>query len=174
MLNWIDTKLGRCPLCMRSAFRSAIALAGVSVVLVLLGSHRLLLATATISAAAAALVWMAHLAAFAMRGVRAANRADQRMNARRRAVLAFGRSFVLAAAMTGLPPSVFAQVMTCSDGCRRFRGTSDCYPCCSTCNQKKVQGCNNANKGNPDGYNKCIESASREFAACNNMCKAAH
>ena len=115
----LDAHLGRCSKCMRQAFLVMLGATSLALVLPLVTNLPAVLIARHIAAAAALILWLSHLAAFALRAAAAAHPHQPK----RRYALLFARNLLVVAASTAVPLSAaFAQVP-----CRCSSGMKCCY-----------------------------------------------
>jgi hypothetical protein len=104
---------------MRQAFLAMLGASGLALVLPLVTNEPAILIASDIAAAAAVILWLSHLAAFALRAAAAAHSHQPK----RRYALMFVRNLLVVAASTAVPLSAaFAQVP-----CRCSSGMKCCY-----------------------------------------------
>ncbi|MCX7360630.1 MAG: hypothetical protein NTV97_01880 [Alphaproteobacteria bacterium] len=139
-----------------------LATAALALVLPMLAPPPALLAACRAVALAAFCLWLAHVAAFALRA------APPDTDAHRRSMLAFGRGLLLAAAATALPVHGAWAAIPCGDHCNRLK-RDDCFTCCSCGNRKDIRACKSFK--NPDKYNDCVKKATTSLANCQKSCK---
>ena len=147
-----------------------LATTAVALVLPMLAPPPALLAACRAVALAASCLWLAHVAALALRATAPdADARDIPSAARRRSLLAFGRGLLLAAAATALPVHSGAWAATpCGDHCNRLK-RDDCFTCCSCGNRKDVRACKSFKS--PDKYNECVKKATTSLGNCQKSCK---
>lgn len=169
-IGWAAANLGRCPHCMRKALLFMLAAVAAALALPMLDGPPALVAACRAVALASLCLWLAHVAAFALRA--ATSDADGQQipsAARRRSLLAFGRGLLLAAAATALPMNSDAwAAIPCGDHCNRLK-RDDCFTCCSCGNRKDIRACKKFTK--PDQYNDCVKKATTSLANCQKSCK---
>ena len=150
-----DAYLGRCPHCMKIAFRAfLIALLLAIWVLFAIPSKPILIAL-LVMAGSFALLWIAHLTAFGIRTVttKSNKQTDAQSNERRRAMGLFVKAIAFAAAATAVPRLSSAADCNCAPPlkcCWNFRASDFvCAPsdanCCAGNNPwycPKGQDCN--------------------------------
>jgi energy-converting hydrogenase Eha subunit E len=117
--NAVDRHLGRCSRCMRQAFLVMLGTMGLALGLPLITDMPAALLASEIAAAGAAILWLSHLTAFALRSAAAASPHQPK----RRYALAFVRDLLVVAAATAVPlRAAFAQ-----KACRCGSGMKCCY-----------------------------------------------
>jgi hypothetical protein len=115
----LDAHLGRCSKCMRQAFLFMLVAVGLAFVLPLITSVPAVLIASEFAAAGAAILWLSHLTAFAIRSAAVAHQHQPK----RRYALAFVRDLLVIAAATAVPlRAAFAQ-----RACRCSSGMKCCY-----------------------------------------------
>jgi hypothetical protein len=117
--NAADRHVGRCSRCMRQGFLVMLGTMGLALVLPLITGLPAALLASEIAAAGAAILWLSHLTAFALRSAAAASRHQPK----RRYALAFVRNLLMVAAATAVPlHAAFAR-----KACRCGSGMKCCY-----------------------------------------------
>jgi hypothetical protein len=157
----LRTKLGRCPRCMRQSFFFVISTWGLVHVTTLVTISPLVRTSATVIAVTATGVWLSHLAAYALRATRHLHTATEAvmgrniitalsLHPRRQFVLAFSKSFLVAATAAALPiGAVFAQSKL-----------QQCLTCCAS----RLSACGNDGKCNTL-YQNCASSCNSQGEA---------
>jgi hypothetical protein len=152
----LRAKLGRCPRCMRQSFFFMLGTWGLVLVTTLVTISPLVLTLATVIAVTATGLWLSHLTAFSLRAMRSVSTSDGEMagrNAvttlspqpRRQFVLAFSKSFLLAATAAALPfGAAFAQskMQQCLTCCASRLNACGNTGSCNTLYQNCVSSCN--------------------------------
>ena len=115
----LDAHLGRCSKCMRQAFLVMLGASLLALALPVMTNAPAVLIASYIAAAAAVILWLSHLAAFALRAGAAAHPHQPK----RRYALMFVRNLLVVAASTAVPLSAAFARVPC--GCRS--GMKCCY-----------------------------------------------
>ena len=160
----LDTKLGRCPRCMRQSFMAAFAAWGLVLAISLVASKPVFMPVVL-----AAALWLAHLATFARRAALTARRASPSQApalSRRQFLPIFVRVFVAAALLTALPAGMRALADDPCDACDK--GAAYCFQCCSCKHDNSIAGC--ANVPDPDKRRNCYDQAATDWCNCNCDC----
>jgi hypothetical protein len=154
----LNAKLGRCPKCMRQSFVFMLGTWGLVLVMTLVTISPLVLTLSKVIAVTATGLWLSHLTAFAFRATRSAATArgevmrrnvvtDLSHQPRRHFILAFSKSFLLAATAAALPiGAVFAQSKM-----------QQCLTCCAS----RLNACGNAGNCNTL-YQNCVSSCNSQ------------
>ena len=124
----IGTKLGRCPRCMKTSFLVAAAAWALALAIASMPTPQPIGILVWVVSAACTMLWIGHLAAFATRAKRGAFRKagdEARIRGksaaamvrwpRRRFVLTFAKTFLVAALATSFPLKLMAQSCSCSE-----------------------------------------------------------
>jgi hypothetical protein len=127
----LDDHLGRCSKCMRQAFLFMLGASLLALAVPLATNAPAVLIASDIAAAAAVILWLSHLAAFAFRAAAAAHP----HRPKRRYALMFVRNLLVVAASTAVPLSAaFARVPCgCTSGmkcCYNYDGSD--YVCAAS------------------------------------------
>lgn len=122
----LDRHLGRCPKCMRQSFLAAAAAWGLAATLWLVNAMGIVMLAAMAAALGATLLWLAHLAAYAVRAARAT--ADAPLESRRRFASNLLKAAGAMAIITALPGTALA------DNCCDCSKCSSQQVCCKTAN----------------------------------------
>ncbi len=166
----LGPKLGHCPKCMRQSFLVMLVAWGVTGVLAVAAAGVGLAGASAVAAGCLTLLWLGHVAAFALRSARNGNvrrgignggaaPPESPVGPRRRFMLAFVRSAAFAATATAFPyGSVFAATCRCSGSTPKCCWSYDakyyvCAPrdavCCG--HPKNPWFCNSDQSCNGDG-----------------------
>ncbi len=169
MRTFLDAHLGRCPRCMRQSFVFMLGAWGLALALPFATSSPTPAVASAIAAASLTLLWLGHLAAFAlraagngapaMRGMTGApSPSDSPVQPRRRFMLAFTKAAAFAALATAFPlGTVFAQTCPCAAPlkcCFSFDAKYyDCAPSDAMCcgHPTNPWHCNSGSSCNGDG-----------------------
>ena len=126
LMRWLDRKIGRCPKCMKTAFRLAVASWVLAIVAALVDAPALLPA-ALVLALLLSLNWLIHIVCYAARMTYAKYRTEQNLRrlvapsadapwpSRRRVLISFSKGLAFAAMATAVSYR-FAMAQSCSCG----------------------------------------------------------
>jgi hypothetical protein len=157
----LNTNLGRCPRCIRQSFVVMLGTWGMVLVMTLATASSPALILSKVIAVGSTGLWLAHLAAFAIRATRSPTTArdevlgrnvvtDPSPQPRRHFILAFSKSFLLAASAAALPiGAALAQSKM-----------QQCLTCCAT----RLDACGNNGKCNTL-YQNCVSSCNSQGAS---------
>ena len=157
----LNANLGRCPRCMRQSFVFMLGTWGLVLVITMVTISPLVLTLATVFAVGATGLWLSHLTAFALRAIRSASTSGGKvmgrnvvnnlsLQPRRHFILAFSKSFLLAATAAALPIEVvFAQSQM-----------QQCLTCCAA----RLSACGNTGNCNTL-YQNCVSSCNSQGAS---------
>jgi|GEM_PF-2902188 len=177
--NFLNSNLGHCTKCMRTAFMATLA-AWTLFIVAYVAAPPAIATLVELAAISLSALWLAHIIAFAIKTTLSAtasagdNEPASRLplTSRREIVPIFLRTLAFAAAITALPgviTSAYGQDQGPCDNCSRFRGTQTCWTCCSCQNSNCITGCKSFT--NPDQYNTCIGNCSTTLENCNKACQ---